>query len=63
MSLLLKSLLNLHRDEGGQGLVEYLLIMALVAFGCIVGMRSLASAVNNAFNNIGSLLNSAIAQP
>jgi Flp pilus assembly pilin Flp len=51
------NLLNrLHKDEAGQGLVEYLLILALVAFGAIVGMNSLASGLNSAFGKVSSIL-------
>lgn len=56
MNLLLNAIVRLHRDEEGQGLVEYLLILALVAFAATAGMGSLASYVNSAFSQIGSLL-------
>jgi len=46
-------LLRLHRDEEGQGLVEYMLIVALVAFAATAGMNSLASSINSAFSQIG----------
>lgn len=50
----------LHRDEEGQGLVEYLLILALVAFAATAGMAQLASGLNSAFSAIGSVLGSYI---
>ena len=56
MNFVMKSLAKLHRDEAGQGLVEYLLILALVAFAATAGMGSLASGLNSAFSAIGSLL-------
>ncbi len=56
MSLLLRSLLSLHHDEDGQGLVEYLLIIALVAFAATAGMSKLASSLNSAFNAVGIIL-------
>jgi pilus assembly protein Flp/PilA len=49
----LSFLARLHRDEEGQGLVEYLLILALVAFAAVAGMNNLASYLNLAFNKIG----------
>ncbi len=49
-------LIRLHRDEAGQGLVEYVLIIALVAFAATAGMSSLASAINAAFTKVGSIL-------
>jgi pilus assembly protein Flp/PilA len=55
-SLILKSLSRLHKDEAGQGLVEYALILALVAFAAVVAMQTLASDINNAFTGIGTAL-------
>ena len=48
---------RLHKDEEGQGLVEYMLIVLLVAFGATAGMNTLASYLNIAFSNIGVLVN------
>jgi pilus assembly protein Flp/PilA len=59
-NLVLKSLSRLHKDEAGQGLVEYLLILALVAFAATAGMGSLASGLNSAFVKIGAILGSYI---
>jgi Flp pilus assembly pilin Flp len=52
----LKSLLALHRDQAGQGLVEYLLILALVALAATAGMSALASGINSAFAALSSIL-------
>jgi pilus assembly protein Flp/PilA len=60
IAFVLKCLVHLHRDETGQGLVEYLLILALVAFAATAGMGSLASYLNQAFSSVGSLLNAYI---
>jgi pilus assembly protein Flp/PilA len=49
---------RLHKDEEGQGLVEYLLILALVAFAATAGMGSLASGLNSAFSMISTILGS-----
>ena len=54
--LMLKSLSYLHKDEAGQGLVEYALILALVAFAAVVAMQTLAQDINNAFTGIGGTL-------
>ena len=48
------------RDESGQDLIEYALVVALVAFAATAGMNSLASGINTAFSNIASVLNSYI---
>jgi len=57
-NLILKSLSRLHKDEAGQGLVEYALILALVAFAAVVAMQTLAKDINNAFVGIGTILSS-----
>jgi pilus assembly protein Flp/PilA len=51
---------RLHSDEEGQGLVEYLLILALVAFAATAGMGTLASGLNSAFSMVSSILGSYI---
>jgi len=55
-TMILNSLNRLHKDEAGQGLVEYLLILALVAFAATAGMTTLASGLNSAFAKIGVVL-------
>jgi pilus assembly protein Flp/PilA len=55
-SFALSLLVRLHQDESGQGLVEYILIVALVAFAATAGMSNLASYVNSAFSALGSLV-------
>jgi pilus assembly protein Flp/PilA len=53
-------LASLHKDETGQGLVEYLLILALVALAALAAMKSLGTAVSSAFSKIGGYLGSYI---
>jgi pilus assembly protein Flp/PilA len=55
-SFVLNFLARLHKDEAGQGLVEYLLILALVAFAATAGMGTLAKGLNSAFSIIGVIL-------
>jgi pilus assembly protein Flp/PilA len=59
-NLILKSLNRLHKDEAGQGLVEYALILALIAFAAVVAMQTLAADINSAFVGIGTKLTSYI---
>jgi pilus assembly protein Flp/PilA len=42
--------------EEGQDLVEYALVVALIAFGAIAGMSQLATGINNAFSSIATTL-------
>ena len=44
------------RDESGQDLIEYALVVALIAFAATVGMSGLASGINSAFVQIASVL-------
>jgi pilus assembly protein Flp/PilA len=46
--------------EEGQDLVEYALVVALIAFGAITGMKFLAGGLNQAFSQISVTLTSNI---
>lgn len=46
----------LHRNDEAQGLLEYVLIMAVVAFGATSGMSSVATVVNSAFTTMGTIV-------
>jgi pilus assembly protein Flp/PilA len=48
-------------NEEGQDLIEYALVVALIAFAATAGMQALAGKINSAFTNIGSTLSSYIA--
>jgi pilus assembly protein Flp/PilA len=44
------------RDDDGQGLVEYALIIAVIAIAVIVAMIFLRGQIQNIFSNIGNNL-------
>ena len=48
------------KDEQGQDLIEYALVVALIAFAAVAGMNTVAGKINAAFTSIGSMLDSAI---
>ena len=48
-----------NRDEG-QDLVEYALVVALIAFGSTAGMSALAQGINTAFSNVSTGLGNAV---
>jgi pilus assembly protein Flp/PilA len=50
-------LIRLWKEEDGQDLVEYGLLVALVALAATAGMNALAGAINTAFVNLGTRLN------
>ena len=43
-------------DEGGQGLAEYLLVVALIALATILGLQTAANQIVSAFNTLGNKL-------
>jgi pilus assembly protein Flp/PilA len=56
----MKNLLNrLWKEEQGQDLIEYALLVALVALAAAVGMNSLATSINTEFTKLGTSLTSA----
>ena len=46
----------LMQDERGQDLIEYALVVALIAMAATAGMSSVAGKINTAFTNIGTKL-------
>jgi pilus assembly protein Flp/PilA len=55
------SLQNLLLSEDGQDLIEYALVVALIAFGATAAMTTLATKISTAFTNIGTQLSTSIA--
>lgn len=51
---------NLLSREQGQDLIEYALVVALIALGATAGIGTLATDINTAFTNIGASLNNAL---
>ena len=49
------AIMNLKSDEG-QDLVEYALLIALIAFACTAGMGTLATSINSMFNSVAAKL-------
>ncbi|HVO97173.1 MAG TPA: Flp family type IVb pilin [Bryobacteraceae bacterium] len=62
LKLLVKAQLTLAslKKEDGQDLIEYALVVALVAFAATAGMKTLATGLNAAFSNIAGVLNTYI---
>lgn len=52
---------NLISDEQGQDLIEYALVVALIALAATAGMNTLAVDINTAFDNLGTRLANATA--
>jgi len=47
---------NVLMSEEGQDLIEYALVVALIAFAATAGMSAVAAGINKAFLNISSKL-------
>jgi pilus assembly protein Flp/PilA len=50
---------KLLKDESGQGLVEYALIIALVSVGLILALTVMKNSISAIFGRISTTLNSA----
>jgi pilus assembly protein Flp/PilA len=53
------TLASLKREDG-QDLIEYALLVALIALAATTGMKALATGINTAFSNISTQLAAAI---
>lgn len=49
------AIMNLQNEEG-QDLVEYALLVALIAFACTAGVGTLATSINSAFKQLASAM-------
>ncbi len=52
--------MQLHREDSGQDLIEYALIAAVIALSAVVGMGSVAKALNDIFSTVGEKINAYI---
>jgi pilus assembly protein Flp/PilA len=55
LKMLVKAQDLMNREEG-QDLVEYALLVALIALVAVTGIKQVASAVNNVFSTISATL-------
>jgi pilus assembly protein Flp/PilA len=49
---------RLVRDEAGQDLVEYAMLLAFIALIAIVGVKTLGTTVDSFFSNVATALTS-----
>lgn len=55
---MLKMIESLYKNEEGQGLVEYALILVLIAIAVIAALQLLGGKVKETFNNVNEGLDS-----
>lgn len=60
LGTLLQQFRSLILREEGQDLVEYALVVALIALAATAGMNSLASSISSAFSSISTSLNTSV---
>ncbi|MEI6207935.1 MAG: Flp family type IVb pilin [Desulfuromonadales bacterium] len=48
---------SLKKNEKGQAIVEYALILVLIAIVCIAALKLVGGGANNALSKVGSTLN------
>jgi pilus assembly protein Flp/PilA len=61
-NLMYKLNLAIHslRNDEGQDLVEYALVVALIAFAAVGAMNTLATSINGSFTKINAALTTSI---
>jgi pilus assembly protein Flp/PilA len=52
----LQGLRNALKDENGQDMVEYAIVMGLIALGATAAMKTLATTIGTGFGNVGTKL-------
>jgi len=52
----MQTLKDLIRNEGGQDMVEYAVVMGLIALGATVAMKALATTIGAGFTSVGTKL-------
>lgn len=60
LTMLRTRIQNLMQLEEGQDLIEYALLVALIAFAATAGMSTLAGDINLAFGTVGNTLSAAL---
>jgi pilus assembly protein Flp/PilA len=50
----MQALREAMKDESGQDMVEYAIVMGLIALGATVAMKGLATSIGTGFNNVGT---------
>ena len=53
-------LVRFVRDDEGQDLVEYALLITFIALACIIGLQNLGTAINHTYNSISSSLSGVV---
>jgi pilus assembly protein Flp/PilA len=52
----MQALKDVFKDENGQDMVEYAIVMGLIALGATVAMKGLATSISTGFSSVGNKL-------
>ena len=52
----MQALKDALKDENGQDMVEYAIVMGLIALGATVAMKGLATTIGTGFTSVGTKL-------
>jgi pilus assembly protein Flp/PilA len=52
----MQTLRDVLKEEDGQDMVEYAIVMGLIALGATVSMKALATTIGTAFTSVGTKL-------
>jgi Flp pilus assembly pilin Flp len=50
----MSGLMRLWKEEQGQDLIEYALLVTVVALACVAGVTTLSAAINTAFSSVST---------
>ncbi len=53
---MIRTFIRFLREERGQDLIEYALVVALIALAAVAGMSSIATSIGHVFSKVGSVL-------
>jgi pilus assembly protein Flp/PilA len=56
MTAITRVLTSMNQDESGQDLIEYALVVALIALGTTAGMSTVATGINSAFTALSTII-------
>jgi pilus assembly protein Flp/PilA len=51
-----RGLKRLWKEEEGQDLIEYVLLVTVVSLACVAGMSTLSTAINTAYSSASGIL-------
>lgn len=57
---MLEMIRNLHREESGQDVLEYALVLAAIAVAAVLGSNTLAGTISSAIGKLNTIIGSAV---